>query len=112
MKKVTQPTESSWRVVPGETPGTIRFSGEVDFSVTPKVRERFLPLLDTGTPEIVLDLSELAYIDSSGLALFIEARNQLLAAGRSIRIAAISPQVHKLFNLTQLGELFQLPEDR
>jgi len=47
-------------------------------------------------------------VDSSGLALFIEARNMLAAAGRTIRIVAISPQVSKIFHLTQLGELFGL----
>jgi len=112
VSKESNPTGTTWSVSQGETPGSIRFSGEIDFSVTPKVRERFLPLLASGTPEILLDLSGLSYVDSSGLALFIEARNQLLAKGRTIRIEAISPQVRKLFNLTQLGELFHLPEDR
>lgn len=99
-----------WSLTPGETPGTVLFAGEIDFSVTPKVREKLLPLLKSGTPEIVLDLSRLSYIDSSGLALFIEARRMLLAEGRSIRIAGISPQVRKLFHLTQIGELFGLPD--
>lgn len=112
VSKECTPSTPPWCVTPGETPGVLRLCGEIDFSVTPKVRECLKQYLAGEAPEIVLDLSELSYIDSSGLALFIETRNRLLAAGRSIRIVAISPQVRKLFNLTQLAELFGLPECR
>lgn len=109
MTPVTKDASSPiWRVLPGEKPGMIRLTGEIDFSVAPKVREQLLDALKTDAPEIVLDLSGLSYVDSSGLALFIEARNMLAAAGRTIRIVAISPQVSKIFHLTQLGELFGL----
>ena len=78
---------------------------------TGKNGKGLLPVvLDTDSPEIVLHLAKLEYIDSSGLALFIEARKLLAETGRTIRIADISPQVGKLFNLTQLGGLFGLPE--
>jgi anti-sigma B factor antagonist len=103
-------TAQAWSFTPGTVPGTASLAGEIDFSVTPKVRERLLALIGAGAPEIVLDLSGLAYVDSSGLALFIEARKILAESGRTIRIAAISPQVRKLFNLTQIGELFGLPD--
>lgn len=109
VKKAANSQSPGWSVTPGETPGTIRLSGEIDFSVTPKVRERLLELLSGDAPEIVLDLGGLAYVDSSGLALFIEALHLLAASGRTLRISAISPQVRKLFNLTQIGDLFGLP---
>ncbi len=100
----------TWEFRPGETPGTASISGEIDFTVTPKVRERLMEFLQQDAREIVLDLSGLSYIDSSGLALLIEARKLLAESGRSIRIGAISSQVRKLFNLTQIGGLFGLPE--
>lgn len=84
--------------------------GEIDFSVTPKVREALLQLVGDSPRDIVLDLSGLDYIDSSGLALLLELRRQLVDTGRSVRIRAITSQVRKLFNLTQLGDLFDLPE--
>ena len=110
VRKTCEPQNATWSVAPGDAPGAICLAGEIDFSVAPKVREALRPLLAAKTQEILLDLSGLSYVDSSGLAVFIEARNALLAAGRSIRIVAISPQVRKLFNLTQLGDLFGLPE--
>ena len=105
----TTPAQS-WAVERGDSPGQVILSGEIDFSSTPQVRAQLLEAMANGAPEIVLSLAKLDYIDSSGLALFIEARKLLAEAGRTIRIADISPQVGKLFNLTQLGGLFGLPE--
>jgi len=100
----------TWGLKPGPTPGSASLVGEIDFSVTPKVRNALMGVIEAGTPEVALDLSGLDYIDSSGLALLIEARKILLEAKRSLRIVGISSQVRKIFNLTQLGELFGLPD--
>lgn len=101
---------AAWRLEAGETPGVFVFGGEIDFSVTPKVRERLLELLEGSKGDVVLDLADLAYIDSSGLALLIELRKQMQEKGRTVRIRSISPQVGKLLHLTQLGEMFGLPD--
>ena len=106
----TETTSPGWTLEQGESPGLVILGGEIDFSATPQVRQKLLEAMDNDAPEIVLSLANLHYIDSSGLALFIEARKLLAEAGRTIRIADISPQVGKLFNLTQLGGLFGLPE--
>lgn len=110
MSNENDPNAQTWSFLPGSAPGTASLAGEIDFSVTPKVRGELMRLIEAGSQEIVLDLSGLDYIDSSGLALLIEARKILLESGRALRIAAISSQVRKLFNLTQLGELFGLPD--
>jgi len=88
--------------------GTLTFSGEVDFTVTPKLRECIAKFIDETSGDIVLELGDLEYIDSSGLAAMIEARKILASKGRKISINSISPQVKRLFNLTQIGELFGL----
>ena len=103
-------TPPRWTLERGNDPGQVILTGEIDFSATPEVRLRLLEAMDNDAPQIVLSLAKLDYIDSSGLALFIEARKLLAETGRTIRIADISPQVGKLFNLTQLGGLFGLPE--
>ncbi len=110
VNSISQSSDDGWSVNAGDEPGSVVLSGEIDFSVAPRVRERLMECLRAGAPEVVVHLAGLDYVDSSGLALLIEARKRLLEAGRTIRIADISPQVRKIFNLTQLGELFGLPE--
>ena len=101
---------SAWTLTRGSSPGQVILTGEIDFSATPAVRTRLLEAINDNAPEIVLHLAGLDYVDSSGLALFIEARKFLAETGRTIVIADISPQVRKIFQLTQLSELFGLPE--
>lgn len=100
----------NWRVTAGDALGVVVMAGEIDFSVTPQVRERLLDLVGETDADILLDMAGLDYIDSSGLALLLELRKHLQEDGRSVRVRSISPQVRKLFNLTQLAELFGLPE--
>ena len=102
--------DGNWRVTAGDTPGSVVLAGEIDFSVAPKVRARLLEVVGKGAQDVSLDLGDLAYIDSSGLALLIELRKHLVDAGGAVRIRSISPQVRKIFNLTQLSELFGLTD--
>ncbi len=95
----------TWKESPN---GAVALTGEIDFTVSPMLRDRMMALIDATRGEVVMDLSGLDYIDSSGLAVFIETRKVLLAKGRAIRIDGVSEQVAKLFNLTQIGELFGL----
>ena len=101
---------AGWRIDKGDEPGELVLSGEIDFSVTPAVRERLLQLTENIPGDLVLDMVDLTYIDSSGLALLLETRKQLQEEGRGVRIRSIAPQVRKLLQLTQLGELFGLPD--
>ena len=87
---------------------TAKISGEVDFTVSPAVRDKLVAFIEKTRGDMFLDLGELAYIDSSGLAALIEGRKLLKAKNRKITITAISHQVRKLFELTQIGELFGL----
>ncbi len=103
--------DAGWSIDAGSRPGEIVVAGEIDFSVTPTARERLWAVLDREkSREIVLEMADLRYIDSSALALLIEMRKLLAEAGKTVRIRSISPQVRKLFDLTQLGELFGLPD--
>jgi len=98
--------EIAWSAEGDHATAHARLAGEVDFSNSQDVREWLRAFCESTSGEVTLDLSSLQYIDSSGLAVLIEIRKLLKAAKRSIRIDAVSAQVHKLFSLTQIGELF------
>jgi anti-sigma B factor antagonist len=100
--------ETAWGWEESVADGLVALSGEIDFTVTPRMRERLAAFIEATGGEIILDMGGLDYIDSSGLAALIEARKILKSKGRKIRISEVSPQVRKLFNLTQIGDLFGL----
>ena len=98
--------ESQWKGLVDQQTGVVKLAGEIDFTNTPRVRDWLAVTCSKCSAEVLLDLSEVAYIDSSGLAVLIEARKALRARGLGIRVTAASVQVQKLFSLTQIGDLF------
>lgn len=95
----------SFEMLPNET---LKLTGEIDFAVTPQVRQKLLDHVKQSEGTVNIDLSELSYLDSAGLALFIELRRVLQDQDREVKILSIHPQVKKLFTLTQVGPLFGL----
>ncbi len=88
--------------------GVVKMAGEIDYTVTPKIRAGLLNYIEKTQGTLKLDLGELKYLDSSGLAVFIEARRHLVEKGRGLEIVAVTPEVRKIFQLTQVNKLFGL----
>ncbi|MFP5221510.1 MAG: STAS domain-containing protein [Acidobacteriota bacterium] len=98
--------QTAWTATKDPATGAATIEGEVDFTNSQDVRQWLKNFCEESQGEVKLDLSKLSYIDSSGLAILIEIRKHLKGLNRTITIVAVSGQVHKLFTLTQIGELF------
>jgi len=97
--------DSIWKAQEGPE-NELRLEGEIDFSVSTEVKKFLHEFIKRTDGPVKLDLGELNYLDSSGLAVLLEFRRLLLEANRSLEMTGLSDQVHKLFNLTQVGTLF------
>ncbi len=84
----------------------IKISGEIDFTGTPALRKELHKFIEVSAGEVRVDLSELEYLDSSGLASLIELRRILTQEGRSVIIISVTEQVDRLLHLTQVKSLF------
>ena len=73
--------------------------GEIDASTVSQVRELLEELVGNGAKHLVLDCSELAFLDSSGIGVLIAARNRLGADG-SIVLDSPPPHVRKVLEIT------------
>lgn len=80
-------------------------AGEVDMSSAPKLRRKLDELLDDGFANLVIDLTEVTFFDSSGLAVLVGAVKQTKPRGGSIRLAGARPLVLKILELTRLTDL-------
>ncbi len=71
-----------------EPQGTvIEAAGEVDLTTAPQLREELLAAVgDADKPGVIVDLSQVDFIDSAGLALLVEARKRLSPDGRTLSI--------------------------
>lgn len=104
---MTMPAQEMWTIKVDKS-GVIKMTGEIDYTVTPKIRAGLINYIEKTQGVLVLDLSQLNYLDSSGLAVFIEARRHLVDKGRSLQIVSVTPEVKKIFQLTQVDKLFGL----
>ena len=86
--------------------------GQVDMHTSPELRRHLRQALAARSTPIVTDLTEVSFIDSSGLATLIEALQGVGQYGGELRLAGLQPVVRNLFQLSNLSTIFQIHETR
>lgn len=86
----------------------IRTEGDVDLSTSPRLREALLSAYDRQASHVVVDLKEVPYMDSSGIATLVEALKIARQAGSRLTLAAMRAPVESVFELAYLKQVFEL----
>lgn len=84
--------------------------GEVDMSSSSTVRGQMSPLLKSGRKAIIVNLSHVTYMDSSGIATLVEGLQQSMKLKIAFRLAELNPAVRNVFKLARLETVFQVYE--
>jgi anti-sigma B factor antagonist len=82
--------------------------GEVDVATAPALRDGLDEALDHDIGTVVVDLTGVTFIDSTGLGVLIGARRRCMEAGRELRVVVVEPRILKVFEITGLTELFTI----
>ncbi|MFF2815310.1 STAS domain-containing protein [Kitasatospora cineracea] len=82
-------------------PFTVRVKGEIDLDTAPPLRCALATALDSHR-EVVLDLSEVTFMDCAGLGALVRARNQADRRGARLVLHGAEPHVVRLLKLTGL----------
>ena len=85
--------------------------GEIDINSSPMIKKSFDKLISQKTSKIVINLSKVTYVDSSGLATLVEVLKNMKSYGGRLRIACMSPKIKSLFEITKLEKLFEILAD-
>jgi anti-sigma B factor antagonist len=93
-------------------PGTLALTGEIDLHASPQIKEMLKTFIDQKLKRILVDLSGVTYIDSSGLALFIEAMQRIQAYGGVFGLYGLRPSVKSIFEIARLDQVFRIFADR
>jgi len=83
----------------------VTLSGELDIYTVPAFR-REVAHLDPTQCTVVVEMSDVTLIDSSGLGALVGLRNRAHHAGRKVGIAGPSPRVMRVLEVTGLREAF------
>lgn len=84
---------------------------ELDAGNTAEFRERMAPILSAHS-KVVIDLSPVRFIDSSGLGAMLSCLRQLAAKGGDLKLCGLSKQVRAAFELVRLHRILDIHEDR
>jgi anti-sigma B factor antagonist len=82
--------------------------GEIDLFTAPEFKQHVSAPIDAGLPNVVVDLSQTTFIDSSSLGVLIGAHRRLKLRGGSLVIVCDSEAIVKTFRITGLDGVFTL----
>jgi anti-anti-sigma factor len=83
------------------SPGMVALSGEIDMDVTGQLREALLAAAEQSSAPVVVDMSEVTFIDSSGLNELVQLSNR----GAGVRIISPTDSVRRTIEVVGLEHL-------
>ncbi len=86
----------------------IRLLGELDMATADQLRNELARLADDGAVQITVDLSDLVFIDSTGLSVLISGLKLLRRQGGDMALRSPSPSTRRVLEITGLTEVFAI----
>lgn len=90
---------------------TVYLRGELDLSVAPDFRQVIEPWALDEEAELVLDLKELKYIDSTGIGILLSILKARQGMSKGFRVKDVPDQIQKLFEMTGIAKFFTAEEN-
>jgi anti-sigma B factor antagonist len=81
---------------------------ELDVYTSPLLQERLVEVLKDGSSSIVLDLSAVTFLDSTGLGVLITGLKRCRSAEGDLVLVTAQPNVLKVLEITGLNDVFQV----
>jgi anti-sigma B factor antagonist len=90
----------------------VTLCGEFDIVSVPEVRDQLLVILDRRAPSrLILDLSQLEFIDSSGTAVLVNTQRRARLLGCTLALVAPQPAVARVLQISGLDRHFLIFEN-
>ena len=87
---------------------TVYLSGELDHHSASQIRQELDALIrDSRARRLVLDLSSLSFMDSSGIGVILGRYNQMARRGGSLAVRKPSSQINRIFDLSGVYQIVE-----
>lgn len=83
----------------------------IDITNSGELRDAMLEQLEAGARTLVVDLSNVRYVDSSGLSSLVHVATTAEKTNGSIVLCGLDPSVRKVLEMTRLTEYFEITDD-
>ena len=91
-----------------ETHPILAVTGEIDIYTAPQFSQAVVRLISDGTLHVVVDMSGVTYMDSSGFSSLLSATKQLRPGGGALHLVGARPTVQRMLHLTRLDTVIFL----
>jgi anti-sigma B factor antagonist len=85
----------------------ILLTGDVDMATAPMLDERVDTLVRDGKHKLEIDLTQVKFIDSKGLASLVSTHRKLRGEGKSLVLSGVAPSVMRILEVTGLVRYFE-----
>ena len=96
----------------GEDAYVIALAGEVDLYTAPELKQQLLEVIGQGAKEVVVDLSDTTFIDSTTLGVLVGGVKRLRPNGGQVTLVCSDRNITKIFEITGLDKVFPIHETR
>jgi anti-sigma B factor antagonist len=86
----------------------VEVEGEIHVSTAPEFSGMLSAAIDSGRTALVLDLTAVTFIDSTGLSVLLNGLRQVTRAGGRMALVCTNPTVLRLFEITRLDSTFDI----
>ena len=88
----------------------IDVQGEIDIYTAPRLRELLIDLAVTGSYQLVVNLDQVGFLDSTGLGVLVGGLKRVRAHDGSLDLVCTQPRILKILKITGLTEVFGIYE--
>ncbi|GKU84637.1 anti-sigma factor antagonist [Niallia sp. NCCP-28] len=86
----------------------VKVCGEIDAYTAPKLRERIYSYSEKQGIKMVVDLSDVNYMDSTGLGVFVGVFKNIRANNGELKLINLSERLKRLFEITGLADIIDI----
>lgn len=86
----------------------ISLSGEIDAYTVTKLKETFSTTMNSEGQDVIVDLEEVTYMDSTGLGVFVSALKTAKENEGELKLVNVQDRVYRLFQITGLNEIMDV----
>jgi anti-sigma B factor antagonist len=94
-----------------QQPNVLPLNGEIDLHISPEVAESLRTMIAEKPKHLVVDLTKVTYLDSSGLAVLIEGMQKVQQYGGKFGLAGVQEGVKHVFDIARLDQVFEIYPD-
>ncbi len=86
--------------------------GDIDLSSAPQLREALTPVFSESKPRLLMDLSGVGFMDSTGIGIMVNALNRARETSGACAFCGVGPRVHRILQIAGLLNALPLHDNR